>query len=183
MDIRKLLENFNDFSNQTPPNLLQRIGSRPPETNIIMISCPDARTHPCILFNLTLGEVFNIRTIAAWVPEYKSTPPDDNIKSALSLALLKLPIQDIVILGHTNCVGMQCAYQHNMPKHDPMEAWSSGVAKQLKDKSSLNPRSFLLNSYTNLLTNPMVAKQVNEGKIKCHAWCINFEQEKIEVYT
>ena len=72
-----------------------------------MISCSDTRLEPSRLFALDPGDVFSIRNVANLVPSYSTVDHPCETAAGLEFAVTKLQVPDLVVLGHSHCIGIR----------------------------------------------------------------------------
>jgi carbonic anhydrase len=70
----------------------------------MIIGCCDARVPPDRLTGTKPGEIFIYRNIANVV-----TPADISIQSALQFAIDVVKVENIIVMGHTQCNGVRAA--------------------------------------------------------------------------
>ncbi len=108
--------------NKTWYKRLATEGQRP---RAMVISCCDSRVHVTSIFGADQGEFFIHRNIANLVPPYEPDGDHHGTSAAVEYAVTALKVAHIVVLGHSNCGGVQgCADM------------CSGKAPELMEKSS-----------------------------------------------
>ena len=75
----------------------------------MIISCCDSRVLETKIFAGNIGDYFIHRNIANIVPPFDSKNIDSNTSSALEYAVKSLKVPHIVIMGHSNCGGVNFA--------------------------------------------------------------------------
>ena len=97
----------NDYKkNQELHTKLALDGQKP---KFMVISCCDSRVNPNLIFGSVVGDLFIYRNIANIVPIFNKNNTRDGIFSALEYAIKELNINQIIILGHSECGGIQHA--------------------------------------------------------------------------
>ncbi len=91
----------------------------------MVISCCDSRVHVTSIFGADEGEFFIHRNVASLVPPYNPDGEYHGTSAAVEYAVSALRVAHIVVLGHSNCGGVQGC--HDM---------CSGAAPELEEKSS-----------------------------------------------
>jgi carbonic anhydrase len=97
-------------------------GQRP---RAMIISCCDSRVHVTSIFGADQGEFFIHRNIANLVPPYAADGQPHGTSAAVEYAVTALRVAHIIVVGHSNCGGIQGC--HDM---------CSGTAPELEEKSS-----------------------------------------------
>lgn len=163
-----------------------------PNPNIMFIACCDSRLDPALIFNLDLGDTFTLRSIANIVPEYDAEQSLCSTGAAIEFIVHNTNITDIIILGHTKCIGVaaMCNHEHDTNSHLSNWLHTNQVAKQLDsypenitnpvDKHALES---LVHSYQNLSSYPELQNKISTGEIKLHAWFYQLETATLNSYV
>ena len=105
---KQLMTKFNHFLDsyyQKNNDLMKElVDKQNPE--LLVIACSDSRIDPAILFNMQPGEFFSIRNIANIVPAFDADSENHTIWAAIEYAIFGLKIKSIMVLGHSNCGGI-----------------------------------------------------------------------------
>lgn len=88
-----------------------REGQQP---RVMVIACSDSRVDPSQIFDVSPGEIFVVRNVAALVPPFETTPGLHGVSAALEFAVQVLKVEEIVVLGHGMCGGCQAALTQSM---------------------------------------------------------------------
>lgn len=157
------------------PNYCKTIASQhSPHT--LFIACCDARNDPASLFQLDQGEAFVLRSIAAWVPEYRiaDTKRPCPLHAGIAYAVTSLKISRIVLLGHSNCAGVIAAHSPSPLELDPsVSAWVHAFSPNTPAKNPAAPEhvhTILHTSIRNTLSYPCVYEGLQKQKLTLHAW-------------
>lgn len=156
-------------------------GQRP---RAMVISCCDSRVHVTSIFGADQGEFFIHRNIANLVPPFETDGLRHGTSAAVEYAVTVLKVAHLIVLGHSQCGGVQGC--HDM---------CSGHAPQLESKESfvgrwmdlLRPKYDLVSdiadpderirslekhavitSLENLMTFPFVESSVKDGSLSLH---------------
>jgi len=97
-------------------------GQRP---RAMVISCCDSRVHVTSIFGAEQGEFFIHRNIANLVPPYTPDGDHHGTSAAVEYAVSMLHVAHIIVLGHSNCGGVQACYD-----------MCTGTAPELEEKTS-----------------------------------------------
>ena len=80
----------------------------------MVISCSDSRVDPAQIFDVSPGELFVVRNVAALVPPYEETPGQHGVSAALEFAVQFLKVEQVVVMGHGMCGGCQAALTQSL---------------------------------------------------------------------
>lgn len=97
-------------------------GQRP---RAMVISCCDSRVHVTSIFGADQGEFFIHRNIANLVPPYKPDGLQHGTSAAVEYAVTALKVAHVIVLGHSQCGGVQGCLD-----------MCAGRAPELEEKSS-----------------------------------------------
>lgn len=163
----------------------------------MVIACCDSRVHVTSIFGADTGEFFIHRNIANLVPAYAPDGEQHGTSAAVEYAVKTLRVAHLVVVGHTNCGGVQGCH-----------AMCSGHAPELEEKTSfvgrwmdiLRPgyervlsfpaeqqireleRQAVLISLENLMTFPFVSGAVETGHLSLHGVLHDIAEGMIEQY-
>lgn len=93
-----------------------REGQQP---RVMVIACSDSRVDPSHIFDVSPGEIFVVRNVAALVPPFETTPGHHGVSAALEFAVQFLHVSKIVVMGHGMCGGIQAALTQSMLGCEP----------------------------------------------------------------
>ena len=100
----------------------------------MIITCCDSRILENTMFGGNIGDYFIHRNIANIVPSKNDKDKNIQTLSAIEYAIKVLKIPNLIILGHSNCGGVEYSY------------------KTLKDKKNINDFEYI-NQWTSCLQN------------------------------
>ncbi|RED15567.1 carbonic anhydrase [Parasphingopyxis lamellibrachiae] len=76
---------------------------------VMIIACSDSRVDPAQIFDVSPGEIFVVRNVAALVPPYETGGGYHGVSAALEFAVTQLEVEEVVVMGHGLCGGCQAA--------------------------------------------------------------------------
>ncbi|WJY18193.1 carbonic anhydrase [Alteriqipengyuania flavescens] len=80
----------------------------------MVISCSDSRVDPAQIFDVSPGELFVVRNVAALAPPYETSPGQHGVSAALEFAVQFLKVEQVVVMGHGMCGGCQAALTRDL---------------------------------------------------------------------
>ncbi len=157
------------------------------EPKTMIIGCCDSRAAPETIFDCGPGELFVVRNVANLVPPYSPDGDFHGTSAALEFAVQVLRVENIVVLGHARCGGIQAALEPggeplspgdfigkwmtlaepavNKLERLPTESWQATGRQATLERLSVQ------SSIENLLTFPCVSILHERGKLAVHgAW-------------
>lgn len=91
----------------------------------LAIACCDSRVHVTSIFGADSGEFFIHRNIASLVPEFSPNGDHHGTSAAIEYAVVTAHVAHILVMGHTNCGGIEGCH-----------AMCSGNAPELAEETS-----------------------------------------------
>lgn len=76
---------------------------------VLVVACSDSRVDPAQIFDVSPGQIFVVRNVAALVPPFETTPGRHGVSAALEFAVQVLKVEEIVVMGHGLCGGCNAA--------------------------------------------------------------------------
>jgi carbonic anhydrase len=94
-----------DHSQKAQLRELQPVGQRPVA---LLITCVDSRLMPSVFTEAAPGEILSLRNVGNLIPAYSEAEAgrDTSVGATLVFALESLNIENIIVLGHSECGGM-----------------------------------------------------------------------------
>ena len=105
---KRLIERFNHFLNsyyQENSGLMKELADKQ-NPELLVIACSDSRIDPAILFEMKPGEIFSVRNVANIIPAFDAGTENHSVWAAIEYAIFGLNIKSILVLGHSNCGGV-----------------------------------------------------------------------------
>ena len=79
---------------------------------VMVIACSDSRVDPAQIFDVSPGEIFVVRNVAALVPPFETTAGHHGVSAALEFAVTQLEVAEVVVMGHGACGGVRASLSH-----------------------------------------------------------------------
>ena len=163
---------------------LAETGQKP---KTMIVGCCDSRAAPETIFDCGPGELFVVRNVANLVPPYAPDGDFHGTSAALEFAVQVLRVENIIVLGHARCGGIQAALE---PGGEPLSPgdfigkWMTLADAAVRKLDDLQPQSWrhvgrqttlerlsVQSSMENLLTFPCVSILHDRGRLAVHgAW-------------
>ena len=145
----------------------------------MIITCCDSRIFESTIFGGNVGDYFIHKNIANIVPSKNDTEKNIQILSALEYALKILKIPNLIILGHSNCGGIEYSYKklkdkNNETNFEYIDKWVSCLHNTYKNipqdlsedkKITFFEQENIKQSIKNLREYDFIDKLVNENKL------------------
>lgn len=196
--LNRLIEGYKEFHRDYSGkeyDAYRRQASRGQAPKVMVISCSDSRVSPSIVMRADLGDIFLVCNVANIVPPYRpGKGTHHSTSSALEFAVGTLGVEDIVVMGHSGCGGVQ-ALLDGAPvaldgEYSFIRQWVEIIKDAGKKVAHLSEkerytaceREALKISLTNLATFPWVADKLKSGALAIHAWHFDIPTGAIHEY-
>ncbi|CEG56052.1 carbonic anhydrase [Legionella fallonii] len=157
----------------------------------LFITCADSRVDPNVITQSKPGKIFVLRNVGNIIPP-AHLPSGES--AGIEYPLNELPIEDIIICGHSNCGAMKGLLTPDLKSRLPnTAAWlthSHSVLEQLTHSQESNfdakvkqaTQLNILVQMEHLKSHPIVAKKLANNDITIHGWFYDIEKGTIFVY-
>ncbi len=188
-DISKFIDGVSRFQQQhfgDNPKLADEL-SRGQKPLALLIGCSDSRVDPALLTDCAPGDLFMIRNVANLVPPYEPGGGFHGVSSALEYAVCFLEVEHIIIMGHSQCGGINglMGMADGSSVGEFIGKWVNIAApardKILKEMPDEPPeeqahaceKEAIQISLNNLQSFPWVKERMSQGKLMIHGWYYN----------
>ncbi|CUH74761.1 carbonic anhydrase [Tropicibacter naphthalenivorans] len=173
----------------------QRLATEGQRPRAMVISCCDSRVHVTSIFGADQGEFFIHRNIANLVPPYEPDGNQHGTSAAVEYAVTALKVAHVIVLGHSQCGGVQGCLDMCEGRAPELEESSSFVGRwmdilrpgyeEVKDDPNMPTaleREAVIVSLRNLMTFPFVEEAVKAGKLSLHGLWTDIGEGGLECY-
>jgi carbonic anhydrase len=154
-------------------------GQRP---RAMVIACCDSRVHVTSIFGAEQGEFFIHRNIANLVPPYEPDGAQHGTSAAVEYAVNALKVAHLIVLGHSQCGGVQGCYDMCSGRAPELDEKTSFIGRWMDilrpgyervhgkadDEIRALEHESVVISLENLMTFPFVASSVEAGELSLH---------------
>lgn len=184
--IDKFIDGFKQFRKETylPKQQLYRdLAAHGQSPKVMIVACSDSRVPVQNILGAESGELFVVRNVANLVPFYTEGDVHLSTTAAIEFAVKYLEIEDIIIMGHSQCFGI-VTLMKNIEANEPcsITSWVSTyedtrerVLKEYKghsfeEKCHACERIAVMQSLEHLKEYPWIKERIDQGKLRCHGW-------------
>ena len=160
-------------------NIYHQASKTPQKPIAMIITCCDSRILENTIFGGSIGDYFIHRNIANIVPSKYDEEQNIQTLSAIEYALKVLKIPNLIILGHSNCGGVEYSFKSlidnkNKNNFEFINKWISCLKKtytSIPDNLSENEKitffeqENIKQSIRNLREYQFITKLINENKL------------------
>ncbi len=179
-------------------DLFERLTKQGQSPKSIVVGCCDSRVDPAIVTDCDPGDLFIIRNVANLVPPFENSGNFHGTSAALEYGVRNLGVENIIVLGHAHCGGIQSLLDQK-DGDDAQNGFISGwmkVASQARnrvlsrmqnkskdEKQRACEQEAILVSLDNLLTFPWILERVASKKLALHGWYFDMEKGELLHYN
>jgi len=182
----KLLEGYQLFrkkyasGDNSVMQLLSDNGQRP---QIMVVSCCDSRVDPALILQCDPGDLFVVRNVANIVPPYEKDEKHHGTSAALEFGICALQVKHLILLGHSQCGGIQAIFNTNNIQFDFINQWVSIINPKntnLEHHHYDDYAKLALNqSLENCLTFPWIKNRIEQQMLEIHLWFFDVKSGQI----
>ncbi len=181
--------------NQVWYRRLANEGQRP---RAMVISCCDSRVHVTSIFGADQGEFFIHRNIANLVPPYQPDGDHHGTSAAVEFAVTSLQVAHLIVLGHSQCGGVQGCIDMCKGHAPELEAKDSFVGRWMdilrpkfalvseiedqEEQARQLEKQSVVTSLENLMSFPFIASQVENGNLTLHGLWTDIGEGGLQCY-
>lgn len=198
--MKKLIQGLLDFQRHSLPSYRATFArlAKGQSPDCLFITCADSRVVPNLLVSKDPGDLFVIRNVGNMVTpvdERGESMIDHSEAAAVEFALLHLPVQDVVVCGHSGCGAMKALLTGlanerapNLQKwldvgQDAMNAFERGgpVGQGLEQVDALSQHN-VLQQLDHLRSYPLVRERLAAGTLRLHGWWFDIGNAQVHAY-
>ena len=177
----------------------RRLASEGQRPRAMVISCCDSRVHVTSIFGADQGEFFIHRNIANLVPPFEPDGDYHGTSAAIEYAVTALNVAHLIVLGHSNCGGVQGCIDMCKGNAPELEEKASFVGRWMDilrpkyglvaDETDPEEQARQLEKYSvvtsleNLMTFPFIKERVDQGVLSMHGLWTDIGEGGLESYN
>ena len=166
-------------------SVMQHLSYHGQKPQIMVVACCDSRVDPSLILQCDPGDLFIVRNVANIIPPYETDKGHHGTSAALEFGICYLNIKDLIILGHSQCGGIEALRnQENLKQNTFITRWVSLIdnAATILDADTFAKQA-LSRSYQNCLTFPWIKERVQQKELAIHLWFFDIKDGEISVYS
>jgi len=197
-----LIERYHGWSETTyqeKKDLFHKLADEGQHPPAMVIACCDSRVHATSIFGVDQGDFFLHRNIANLVPPCELDGGAHGTSAAIEYAVTALKVQCLIVMGHSNCGGVQGCLDMCSGHAPQLEEQTNFVGRWMDnlrpgyervknmergpEQSLALEKVAVLVSLENLMTFPFVAERVNAGNLTLHGLWYDIRDGVVESYN
>lgn len=166
-------------------SVMQSLSSQGQKPEIMVIACCDSRVDPAVILQCDPGDLFVVRNVANIVPPCEIDDSHHGTSAALEFGVRFLNIKHLILLGHSQCGGVQALLDNDAEKNNFISNWVSLIkipGSKIEDANEY-AKVALIKSYQNCLTFPWLYERVMRRELAIHLWFFCIKAGKIFTYN
>jgi carbonic anhydrase len=176
----------------------RRLASDGQHPRAMVISCCDSRVHVTSIFGADQGEFFIHRNIANLVPPYEPDGDHHGTSATVEYAVTVLGVAHLIVLGHSQCGGVQGCIdmcKGHAPDLEKKESfvgrWMDILKPKFDQVSDIDDdaeqarqleRHAVITSLENLMSFPFVSAAIADGSLSLHGLWTDIGEGGLECY-
>jgi len=196
MSINKIIKGYqtfyHDFQNNDEHVLKKLKHGQTPST--LIVACSDSRVDPAMITNANYGDIFVVRNVANIVPPFEDEHNTHHgTSSALEYAVKHLEVDNIIIMGHSNCGGIKALLDTDFSFHpnsfikdwiELMQGLKDKIPSELpyEEQRCCCEKEGIKQSLKNALTFDFIREKHEAGTLKVLGWYFDLESGKMYQY-
>jgi carbonic anhydrase len=198
-DIARLIEGFARFRTkyfENRPELFDQLARKGQTPRVMVVACCDSRVDPAIITDADPGDLFVVRNVANLVPPCETGGGYHGTSAALEFAVQSLCVRHIIVLGHSQCGGIQSLLQGaKPPQGDFIIPWMAIAEEACRKVGALHARApaaeqqraceqaAIQVSLRNLMSFPWIRQRVEQGALHLHGWYFDIDRGALLHYN
>jgi carbonic anhydrase len=166
--------------------IMQHLAHHGQKPEVMVVSCCDSRVDPALILQCDPGDLFITRNVANIVPPYETDKGHHGTSAALEFGICYLNIKHLIILGHSQCGGIDALLNsENLKQNDFITRWVSLIKTDTSNVQNANEfaKQALIHSYENCLTFPWIKERVTHKNLFIHLWFFDIKESQILAYS
>ncbi len=185
--LKKIMQGYQAFRQKYAhgdQSVMQHLHTNGQKPKVMVVACCDSRVDPALILQCDPGDLFVVRNVANIVPPYEKDDAHHGTSAALEFAVCYLGIKHLILLGHSQCGGIQALLnsQSNKQSNDDfITNWVSVIKHADSGVHDLDScaKHALNQSYENCLGFPWIRSRYENQELKIHLWYFDIESGQI----
>lgn len=198
--MRKLIRGLLDFQLNARSSYREKFAllAQGQNPDCLFIACADSRVVPNLLVSTDPGALFVVRNVGNMVAPSDSkgqSTGDQSEAAALEFSLRNLPVEDIVVCGHSNCGAMKAVLAGGVgPENPNLKGWlehgkaalqrmdaNPTLGEGRSDYDRLSQNNVLL-QMEHISTYPCVKERLDAGTLRLHGWWFDIATAQVHAW-
>jgi carbonic anhydrase len=163
-------------------SIMQSLSIHGQKPEIMVVACCDARVDPALILQCDPGDLFVVRNVANIVPPYEKDESHHGTSAALEFGICFLKVKHLILLGHSQCGGIQALLnKSDLGHNDFITNWVSVIKPDDSNihKTDDYAKLALRESYKNCMGFPWIKQKILDGTLCIHLWFFDIKTGQI----
>lgn len=185
----KMLKGYQEFRKKYAhgdESIMQYLSHHGQKPDVMVVACCDSRVDPALILQCDPGDLFVVRNVANIVPPFEKDIAHHGTSAALEFGIRFLKVKHLVLLGHSQCGGIQALLESNHSNHnDFITSWVSLVNGESEHAVNVDEYAKLAikKSYQNCLTFPWIMEKLEKKELAIHLWYFDIRTGQISFHS
>ncbi len=187
LDFLKMLQGYTAFREKYADgdrSVMQYLSDNGQQPQVMVVACCDSRVDPGLILQCDPGDLFVVRNVANIIPPFEKDEAHHGTSAALEFGICFLKVKHLILLGHSQCGGIQALLDNGSQKDDFITNWVSIIKTPNCDSHDSNTyaKMALNQSYQNCLTFPWINERLQKEELIIHLWFFDIKTGEIFTY-
>jgi len=188
-NFKKALKGYQEFRDKYAhgdTSIMQSLSLHGQKPKIMIVACCDSRVDPALILQCDPGDLFITRNVANIIPPYEKDKKHHGTSAALEFGICFLQIQHLIVLGHSQCGGIQSLlHGADSVPNDFITNWVSLIKTDDESKHSVDDyaKIALKKSYKNCMTFPWIKEKAITQELVIHLWYFDIKSGQVFTYV
>lgn len=183
-----MLQGYHTFRNKYAigdQSIMQSLSHHGQKPQIMVVACCDSRVDPALILQCDPGDLFVVRNVANIVPPYEKDQAHHGTSAALEFGICLLNVNHLILLGHSQCGGIQALLKNQTINDDFISNWVSLIKPSDLNEHDIDEhaKEALHQSYQNCLSFPWIKEKINQAKFTIHLWFFDIKTGQMFTYN
>lgn len=187
-DLEKMIEGYALFRQKYAlgdQSIMKGLWENGQYPKAMVIACCDSRVDPALILQCDPGDLFVVRNVANIVPPYEKDGAHHGTSAALEFGICYLNINTLILLGHSQCGGIQALL--NKPNdaslpNDFISPWVSQIRSSPHLDVDTCAKFAVHQSFENCMTFPWMKEKYKNKELDIHQWFFDIKQGQLLSY-
>lgn len=165
-------------------SVMQSLSVHGQKPQIMVVACCDSRVDPALILQCDPGDLFVVRNVANIVPPYENDAGHHGTSAALEFAVCFLKVKHLILLGHSQCGGIEALIHNSAVPNDFITNWVSLIKTPSCKPEDVDgyAKIALQHSHRNCLAFPWIKERVLSKELNIHQWFFDIKTGQVFTY-
>ena len=187
----KMLKGYQEFRNKYAhgdQSIMQYLSHHGQKPEVMVVACCDSRVDPALILQCDPGDLFVVRNVANIVPPYEKDIAHHGTSAALEFGIRILKVKHLVVLGHSQCRGIQALLDCSHSNHnDFITNWVSIINDEEDHHHAMSVDEYaklaIKKSFQNCLSFPWIREALDKQELAIRLWYFDIKTGRISFYA